>query len=196
MAQHRQPPPLPGVQDVTPALIADLQGRAAEGLRTYGRPLQTNNGRNALQDALEEALDLAQYLKQACMEQEAEKARIAEEGAFRDAAVVSSVVCYGCGRLIHANEVQPAAVVLEVGDDGAMAFYCRCACAGLKDGGSPQVREDEHRGRGAFRNPNGSKSDILVKCDRCGQGFDPTFSRTRKGCPGSGAERKRPTHGA
>lgn len=57
-------------QDVTPLLIADLEARAAVGLKKYGRPLQTHNGRNALLDAYEEALDMALYLKQALMEQE------------------------------------------------------------------------------------------------------------------------------
>ena len=54
-------------QDVTPALIRDLEERSAVGTHKYGRPLSTFNGRQALQDAYEEALDLTQYLKQALM---------------------------------------------------------------------------------------------------------------------------------
>ena len=50
-------------------VIADLRRRTAQGVKTYGVPLSTHNGRSALQDAYEEALDLAQYLKQAIMEQ-------------------------------------------------------------------------------------------------------------------------------
>jgi hypothetical protein len=34
------------------------------GFETYGTPLQTFNGRDALQDAMEEALDACQYLYQ------------------------------------------------------------------------------------------------------------------------------------
>ncbi|MFC9514604.1 hypothetical protein ACFTSD_02630 [Nocardiaceae bacterium NPDC056970] len=47
---------------------ADLDARAAVGLAEYGTPLLANNGRDALQDAYEEALDLACYLKQAIVE--------------------------------------------------------------------------------------------------------------------------------
>lgn len=51
-------------------VTTDLARRAEQGLRTYGKPLLPHNGRNALQDAYEEALDLACYLKQALIEQE------------------------------------------------------------------------------------------------------------------------------
>lgn len=125
MAQHTQPPPKPGVQDVTQAVIADLKDRTRLGVQKYGRPLQTQNGRNALQDAYEEALDLCQYLKQARMEQEEETVQ-----KFRRVVVVSAIVCYGCGRLVHANESRPATVVMETGGDEYLAFYCRKACAG------------------------------------------------------------------
>jgi hypothetical protein len=40
------------------------------GIETYGTPLESHNGRDALQDAYEEALDLACYLKQAMIERE------------------------------------------------------------------------------------------------------------------------------
>lgn len=64
-----QPLPIPGKEDVTEALIAELRQRQAKGIETYGTSLMTHNGRSALRDALDEALDLAQYLKQALMEQ-------------------------------------------------------------------------------------------------------------------------------
>lgn len=54
--------------NVTEAVIADLQTRMAYGTRLYGMPLQTANGRDALLDAYQEALDLACYLKQALLE--------------------------------------------------------------------------------------------------------------------------------
>lgn len=44
--------------------IEELEKRNQKGIKTYGTPLQTFNGRNALQDALEEALDACQYLWQ------------------------------------------------------------------------------------------------------------------------------------
>jgi hypothetical protein len=54
--------------DVQSAVICDIEERRELGIRRYGTPLQPNNGRNALQDAYEEAIDLAMYLKQALIE--------------------------------------------------------------------------------------------------------------------------------
>lgn len=69
MAQQA-PTHRPGVRSVQAAVRDDLVAREAHGVRTYGTPLQPHNGRSALQDAYEEALDLACYLKQALIEQE------------------------------------------------------------------------------------------------------------------------------
>jgi hypothetical protein len=67
----RQPDPtpndLPRVHDL---VLTDLEGRLAQGLRTYGVPLQPHNGRDALADAYAEALDLAMYLRQAIFERD------------------------------------------------------------------------------------------------------------------------------
>lgn len=52
---------LPAVWDL---VIKDMQDRHAEGCRKYGTPLQPFNGRDALVDAYQEALDLAVYLRQ------------------------------------------------------------------------------------------------------------------------------------
>lgn len=62
----KQPAPVtsPHSVDITPLVIADLQARTERGIQTYGRALQTQNGRDALWDAYEEALDLCQYLRQ------------------------------------------------------------------------------------------------------------------------------------
>jgi hypothetical protein len=57
----------PFVQD---AVIADIEARRQVGIRRYGTALQPHNGRDALLDAYEEALDLAMYLKQALMERD------------------------------------------------------------------------------------------------------------------------------
>ncbi|THA72466.1 hypothetical protein E6R60_26410 [Streptomyces sp. A0642] len=59
-----QPLPTPGQQSVQDALIERIQDRRALGIQRYGSPLMTFNGRNAVQDATEEALDLASYLMQ------------------------------------------------------------------------------------------------------------------------------------
>ncbi len=51
-------------------VIADMEARDNVGRERYGRPLTANNGRDALLDAYEEALDLAVYLKQAMVERD------------------------------------------------------------------------------------------------------------------------------
>jgi hypothetical protein len=64
-----EPAPTPGEGDVWAEVIKDMEARRLMGIQKYGTPLQTNNGRNALVDAYQEALDLAVYLRQALMEQ-------------------------------------------------------------------------------------------------------------------------------
>lgn len=65
MPKHRY-----GVPSVQDAVITDIQERKAIGLERYGTLLQPHNGRDALRDAYEEAIDLAMYLKQAILERE------------------------------------------------------------------------------------------------------------------------------
>lgn len=64
-----QPPPKRN--DTTPIVTLvkqDLDERMRKGVETYGMPLRAWNGRDALQDAYEEALDLCCYLRQAIAE--------------------------------------------------------------------------------------------------------------------------------
>jgi len=66
--------PLPVANDSTPVwelVIADMRERDHVGRQRYGTPLQTNNGRDALIDAYQEALDLVVYLRQAIEERNA-----------------------------------------------------------------------------------------------------------------------------
>ena len=67
------PEPLPHINVDYPAVWAlvmtDMQERDSLGIRKYGTRLQPFNGRNALVDAYQEALDLAVYLRQAIYEQ-------------------------------------------------------------------------------------------------------------------------------
>jgi hypothetical protein len=66
-----QPPPVPGdVTCVQDLVIADMQTRKQIGIARYGTALQPNNGRDALRDAYEEALDLCCYLRQAIIERD------------------------------------------------------------------------------------------------------------------------------
>ncbi len=64
-----QPAPTPNTHaPVWPLVIADMQARDEAGRQRYGTRLQPFNGRNSLQDAYEEALDLCVYLKTAIIE--------------------------------------------------------------------------------------------------------------------------------
>jgi len=67
-AAVHQPPPRAGEEIVLNLVIKDLQDRAEVGLKKYGTYLKTQNGRDALMDAYQEALDLAMYLRQAIEE--------------------------------------------------------------------------------------------------------------------------------
>lgn len=64
-----QPAPVQGRESVTDWLIERLKERREHGIATYGRELEAFNGRDAGQDAWEEALDLLVYLSQQRMEQ-------------------------------------------------------------------------------------------------------------------------------
>lgn len=56
---------LPHIVDL---VMADMVERKRVGIERYGVALQAHNGRDALQDAYEEALDLTMYLRQAIEE--------------------------------------------------------------------------------------------------------------------------------
>jgi len=67
-----QPPPVQN--DGTPVwdlVITDMRARKEFGGRKYGTYLQAFNGRDALMDAYQEALDLCVYLRQAIEERRA-----------------------------------------------------------------------------------------------------------------------------
>lgn len=63
--------PVPLANNLTPIwelVIADMHERDNVGRARDGTPLQANNGRDALVDAYQEALDLVVYLRQAIEE--------------------------------------------------------------------------------------------------------------------------------
>lgn len=67
-----QPPPVKNNNTpIVDLVVQDMLERKRLGIERYGVALQANNGRDALRDAYEEALDMAIYLKQALEEQEA-----------------------------------------------------------------------------------------------------------------------------
>lgn len=67
-----QPKPKDGKETVMPHLTEEFSKMAKLrydlGIERYGKPLQTFNGRDAGQDAMEEWFDLGIYLKQQRME--------------------------------------------------------------------------------------------------------------------------------
>lgn len=63
-------PTLNDAPDIQSQVIADIEERRQLGISRYGTALQPNNGRDALLDAYEEAIDLAMYLKQALVERD------------------------------------------------------------------------------------------------------------------------------
>lgn len=58
----------PATDPIERAVVEDARARDASGRAIYGTPLQAHNGRDALRDAYEEALDLAVYIRQAIEE--------------------------------------------------------------------------------------------------------------------------------
>jgi len=60
-----QPTPKGKGPDIATLVQQDIEARAVLGEKKYGERLKPHNGRNALIDAYQEALDLAMYLRQA-----------------------------------------------------------------------------------------------------------------------------------
>lgn len=67
-----QPMPKPGGRPVKGYALATfarmIDERTEKGIQTYGRALETHNGRDALQDLMEELVDAVQYTTQAALE--------------------------------------------------------------------------------------------------------------------------------
>ncbi len=81
-----QPMPTPNEErDIQSLVISDIVTRRAVGIQRYGTALQPNNGRDALRDAYEEALDLAMYLRQAIEERDLAERRFLADPDFERA---------------------------------------------------------------------------------------------------------------
>lgn len=73
MKQRPGDQPLPTVNDrpfVQDEVMAYIERRKQVGISRYGTALQPHNGRDALIDALEEVIDLCQYLAQLIIERD------------------------------------------------------------------------------------------------------------------------------
>lgn len=71
MSEHlvrEQEPPKDSSGDVWFLVLEDMEQRRVDGIAKYGKPVQPGNGREALIDAYQEALDLCMYLRQAIEE--------------------------------------------------------------------------------------------------------------------------------
>lgn len=69
-ADSTQPRPERRSVSVTDVVIADIHERRQYGITKYGTELQAGNGRDALTDAYQEALDLVMYLRQLLLERD------------------------------------------------------------------------------------------------------------------------------
>lgn len=99
-----QPKPRGTGPTVGDRVQADIAERNSIGEVRYGEKLRAFNGRNSIQDAYEEALDLSQYLKQALLEQEKGVILTAALLAARDL-LTSKLVQYPAHGVLQANAV-------------------------------------------------------------------------------------------
>jgi len=67
---EKEPQPTLGKDVVGVLVLNDISERMKFGKNKYGAVLRTFNGRDALWDAYQEALDLVMYLRQEIMERE------------------------------------------------------------------------------------------------------------------------------
>ena len=70
LASEPQPAPEPGKIVVVDVVLADIRERAEAGKKKYGTYLETENGRDPLWGAYQEALDLVMYLRQTLLERD------------------------------------------------------------------------------------------------------------------------------
>jgi hypothetical protein len=101
-----QPLPTPGEGDIMLALEKRVRQRREKGIATYGRSLQAFNGRRALVDALEEAVDLAAYLEQELHERAKLEARVAGAAQSHATHVASGNLEAGCPECFHFLKAQ------------------------------------------------------------------------------------------
>lgn len=105
-----QQDPSEGTTAITPLVIKDLQDRSDAGKAKYGSVLKSNNGRNALWDAYQEAIDLVQYLRQLIEEEKDKKPMTAREFVAKHGslfaplpAVSEESVAQEAHRLVYGN---------------------------------------------------------------------------------------------
>lgn len=70
-----EPKPKPGKIVVWETVYQDIHSIVGSGFEKYGTFLQTHNGRDALRDAYQKAIDLAMYLRQSILERDNDTTR-------------------------------------------------------------------------------------------------------------------------
>ena len=70
MSAIPQPKPQGDGTPIAPLVKEDIDSRVTMGYAKYGTLLRANNGRDALMDSYQEALDLVMYLRQAIYERD------------------------------------------------------------------------------------------------------------------------------
>jgi len=71
-ARTNEPAPTGNGTPIADLVLDDIAERVEMGKKKYGTKLRANNGRKALWDAYQEALDLVMYLRQEIEERRAE----------------------------------------------------------------------------------------------------------------------------
>lgn len=114
-ASERQPTPVAGDVVVVDRVLDDIRERAEVGKDRYGTYLQTNNGRDALWDAYQEAIDLVMYLRQAILERDGQVGR----GRVSVTVPAANDTCLGAvaGDLCHRDLGRRVACRRLAGDD-------------------------------------------------------------------------------
>lgn len=130
IASTSQNKPIGNGQDVTSLVLHDIKTRSEMGAKKYGKPLQTNNGRDAMVDAYQEAIDLVLYLRQ----------EIREKG-HDGGAVVTGIQITTCDHItvrkvqsVGGDHMVVAAAKVSVSGDKATEFAdasCALSNAGL-----------------------------------------------------------------
>ena len=80
--------------------------RAAAGVQKYGTPLQTHNGRDALWDAYQEALDLAMYLRQAILERDIAEPELCNRTGCNEVATVHFMRPWGALGVCESHAIE------------------------------------------------------------------------------------------
>lgn len=117
-----QPLPRPGREDVLLTLVDALTERRAYGIRKYGRPLESFNGRDAIRDAWEETLDLLAYLTQVRLERGEDLSDLTRP----QQSSAASAMCRHCNHPYHGNAPTVCNIPTR-GPDGKPGRRCTCS---------------------------------------------------------------------